>query len=200
MSSVDPQTRGLSLRQLTFIFFAAVGLCAIFFALGFLIGANRRNSVASPVVEQVPPPSDVPAPVDTPLQDSQAGGALPASKSKQSPTVIEQNLPSSRTGAEPTSRAGTGQPAKVSAPQAARHAGQPGVMVQVAALRTERDAQSLLRVLKSHGYRAILLTPGNAHARDNLYRVQVGPFPARAQAVRALHKLSSQGFRPFIKE
>lgn len=198
MSRIEQQAGGLSLRQLTLIFFAAVGLCAIFFALGFLVGVHRRNSTATPVVEQVPPPSDVPAPINAPLQESQTTGA--SSAKPQSSTVIEENLPRFHAGANSVSTNRTPQAARAEAQPAVPQPGQRRVMVQVAALRTERDAKSLLEVLKSHGYAAVLLTPENAHARDNLYRVQVGPFPSRTEAVRALHKLSGQGFRAFIKE
>lgn len=197
MSRAEQQARGLSLRQLTLIFFAAVGLCAIFFALGFLVGAHRQSSSATPVVEQVVPPSDVPPPVNAPLRGSLTGGVTPASPVRtQSSTVIEQNLPGPQAGTRPAAAVST----PGSAHAAALTPGKQRVMIQVAALRTQRDAQSLLGVLKSHGYRAVLLTPQETRAQDHLYRVQIGPFPSRAEAVQSLHKLGSQGFRAFIKE
>ncbi len=73
-------------------------------------------------------------------------------------------------------------------------------MIQVAATHTEQDAQSLVKTLAAHGYHARLVTPQQAGARDSLYRVQVGPFGSREEAIRTLHKLSREGFKPFIKE
>ncbi|MGH9352451.1 MAG: SPOR domain-containing protein [Terriglobia bacterium] len=222
------QGRGLSVRQLTFIFFGAVGVCALFFALGFLLGVNRRSEALIPAVEQVPLPGAIPPTVDSSLQNAGAGSLT--SNARQA-TVIEQNLketsesressqpsPGLAQGSASATNTGNGKPAARTTPVTAattrttrlversesserikpiKHV-ERGVMVQVAALRTGRDAQSLLHTLKSHGYAAVMLTPAEAH--DSLYRVQVGPFATRAEAVRTLHRLSSQGFRPFIRQ
>lgn len=48
-------SKSLTVRQLTLIFVGAVALCALFFAMGFVVGANEHNSSSVPVVEQVPP-------------------------------------------------------------------------------------------------------------------------------------------------
>lgn len=209
-SRIAQQGRGLSVRQLTFIFFGAVGVCAIFFALGYMMGANRRAAVAGPAVEQVLPSS--PPPVDSPLRSSGSQGT--SARSQGSAAVIEQNLKeASQTQAAASSPAAPNAPqgmdaaAKSSASRASAVATpasanpmQRGFMVQVAALRTEQDARSLLKVLQSRGYTAVIVTPEQAHAGDSLYRVQVGPFKGRGAAVKTLHKLGSQGFRPFIRE
>ncbi|MDE3178393.1 MAG: SPOR domain-containing protein [Acidobacteriota bacterium] len=192
---MERQNRGLSVGQLTVIFFGAVGLCAVFFALGYVTGANRRNPPSGPSVEQVPPASDIPAPINQPLDASQNSPSANSSASKsQSATIIVQNLPSrenrqEHAGAAGASRAGS---------QAARGRSAPGVVVQVAALRAESDAKSLVRILQSRGYHTLLVSPGEAG--DALYRVQVGPFASRSDAVKSVQKLSRQGFRPFIKE
>lgn len=180
----DRQARGLSVKQWTLVFFGAVVLCAIFFSIGYLVGSHGPKAVAGPAVEQVPPPSEVPAPINPPLQDSSAPSASRASS--RSATVIEQNLPSRSTA-----------PRSAASSQPAARA---GVMIQVAALRTQSDAESLLRTLKAHGYHAVLVTPEEAGGRDSLYRIQIGPFGSRDQALKPLQKLSEQGFKPFIKE
>lgn len=180
----DRRARGLSVKQWTLIFFGAVVLCAIFFAIGYLVGTHGPKTASGPVVEQVPPPSAVPAPINPPLEDSAAPSA--SSASSRGSTVIEQNLPS-RSAA---SRAAAGA-------QPSRGA---GVMIQVAALSTQSDAESLLKTLKAHGYHAVLVTPQEAGGRDSLYRIQIGPFASRDEALKPLQKLSEQGFRPFIKE
>lgn len=193
---MESQTKGLSVRQLAMVFFGAVGLCAIFFALGFLVGANRRAPQAAPVVEQVPPPSEIPTPINPPLQDSQASGPPPtSSRGAQTATVVEQNLPPSRPPVKKTASAPTRSVAPTAQPTSPT-----SIMIQVAALRTEGDAQSLAHELKSHGYRAVVVTPAQARAGDNFYRVQVGPFSSRADAIESVHKLGRQGFKPFIKE
>lgn len=200
------------MRQLTFIFFGAVGICALFFALGFLVGVNRRSAASVPAVEQVPPPSVIPPAVDAPLQSAAAGSHTASTPQSM---VIEQNLKTA-SQAPATAQAQSSPPAEqgaVNAEKAATRAKEEktapgmtassasagrGIMVQVAALRTEKDAQSLDRTLKSRGYPAVVLN--GAASRDGLYRVQVGPFASRDAALRTLRRLSSQGFRPFIRQ
>lgn len=191
--------RGLSVRQLTFIFFGLVGVCGLFFALGYLAGTHNGPGTPVPVVEQTPAPAAFPPPINAPLQDASAANSRQAA-------VIEQNLkPSGEAPAvakpEPVKLAASAPEKKAASSQApsvlpTRPAH--GVMVQVAALRTQGDAASLLRTLKTHGYPAVVLS--GAASGDGLYRVQVGPFATRDAALRTLHRLSRQGFKPFIRQ
>jgi cell division protein FtsN len=41
--------------------------------------------------------------------------------------------------------------------------------------------------------------PQYSDAKDNLYRVQVGPYATRAEAVRVRDRIAKEGFKPFIK-
>lgn len=203
-------SRGLSVRQLTFIFLGAVGVCAMFFALGFLVGSNgRTHNAASPALEQVPPPSEIPPTVNPPAQDSSSKTDAANPASNPSSSVVEQDLkPATPAPSQPASRApspeNTAAPANPHAtapePKQAEERSSGSVMVQVAAIRTERGARSLVKTLEGRGFHARLLTPHEARAHDHLYRVQVGPFTSRDQALPALKKLSREGFKPFIKE
>jgi cell division septation protein DedD len=87
----------------------------------------------------------------------------------------------------------------VSTPPAA--AGEVGVgfTVQVVASRTKEDAEALVKILGSRGYPVFLVTPEYAHANDNLYRVQVGPFTSKEDAEKVRGKLTQEGFKPFIR-
>ena len=73
-----------------------------------------------------------------------------------------------------------------------------GITLQVAALRTKQDAEALVDILKTRGYPVFLVTPEYAHADDNLFRVQVGPFKTRDDADKVRNRLSQEGFKPFI--
>jgi rare lipoprotein A len=198
-SKSDPPgaLRSLSVRQLILIFFGAVGVCAVFFALGFLVGSNGRTP--NPSASEIPPT------VNQPLESSDSG-ATSNSKS-QTPAVIEQDL--KPTSVSPTSASSPPQRTSPTTPSSTPTAAmqrveeestEGKVMVQVAATHTEQDAQSLVKTLTAHGYHVRLVTPQQSGARDNLYRVQVGPFASRQQALPTLHKLSREGFRPFIRE
>jgi cell division protein FtsN len=197
----EPSTggRGLSVRQLALIFFGAVAVCAVFFALGYVVGNNQAASGAVPSVEQVPTRAEIPPTVNPPAESPQ--DAAPASSSNtQSSTVIEQNLKAQSAAAAPSPAAEI--PAHAAARPASynrvvpRASAPHGIMIQVAASHTKRAAQSLAGQLKSHGYPAVLVAARGAH----IYRVQVGPFASSQQATKVLHALSRRGFRPFIKE
>jgi len=57
----------------------------------------------------------------------------------------------------------------------------------------------MLGVLQSRGYTALILTPQQAHATDNLFRVVTGPYKTRVEAEEARSKLAAAGFKPFIR-
>jgi cell division protein FtsN len=56
-----------------------------------------------------------------------------------------------------------------------------------------------VKVLKGRDYPVFMLTPEYAHANDNLYRVQVGPFKSKEDADKVRAKLTKEGFKPFVK-
>jgi cell division septation protein DedD len=74
-----------------------------------------------------------------------------------------------------------------------------GFTVQIAASRTKQDAEALVKILEGRGYPVFLVTPEYAHASDNLFRVQVGPFTSREDAEKVRAKLTQEGFKPFIR-
>ena len=69
----------------------------------------------------------------------------------------------------------------------------------MAALHTKQDAEAVVDILKTKGYPVFLVTPEYAHADDDLFRVQVGPFKTRDDAVKVRKKLEQEGFKPFIR-
>jgi cell division septation protein DedD len=71
--------------------------------------------------------------------------------------------------------------------------------VQVAASQNQQDAEKLVKELKSRGYAVFVVTPEFTHAKDNLFRVQVGPFATREEAQKVRDKIAKEGFKPFIK-
>jgi cell division septation protein DedD len=205
----------LTVKQLTLIFIASVGVCAVFFTLGFLVGANERNvNSDSATVERVSPPGDIPPPVNGPLNTASSSGGNPAgSIAGSSGQVQEENLPQtgssgvkSAPASPPTTapavstRTATNPPAPGKG--AAATPAQPsnsGLIVQVAALHSEKDAMSMVATLRSQHYPAFLVTPGQAGTDDDIYRVQIGPYPTRPAAETIKDKLAKEGFNPFIK-
>ncbi len=201
----EPTAGGLSVRQLAFLFFVAVAVCGVFFALGYMYGNNRRSSEQTTSVQQVPPPSEIPPPVNPPPESSNtsANSSTPGPGS-QSSAVIEQDLkgssatpPTASSNAPSKSTATSASPAN--SPQSLPLQRAPrGIMVQVSASHTESAARSLIARLNALGYRALLIT--GQESGGKVYRVQVGPFPSRHEAAQTVDKLDRQGFKPFIKE
>jgi cell division septation protein DedD len=199
--------KGLSARYLVLMFLMGVAACGVFFSLGFLVGYNERSSRTAPVTEQVTPPPVVPPTVNPPLETAPPGAAagsaqpIPSEETGQAKKAAPAAAPP--TSAQPPSSAATrpAAPATATAPPLAA----PGVevgsafTVQVAASRNQQDAEKLVKELKARGYAVFVVTPEFAHANDNLFRVQVGPFATREEAEQVRAKIAKEGFKPFIR-
>jgi DedD protein len=208
-----------SARHLILMFLAAVAVCAVFFSLGFVVGHNHSPSKATPVTENVTGSGNIPPTVNPPAGDSSQPsaqstktenvGSGPASvPPPQRPQPVPKSpvaSPHARAQKTPVTSAPTPAPQskaaaaaqKPSTPSAPAKAGS-HFAVQVMASRTKVDAENLVKLLKSHGYQVYVLSPQQAQAKDNLYRVQVGPFPSRVEADRARDKLEGEGLSPFV--
>lgn len=215
-----PGDKGLSTRHLILVFLAGVAVCGVFFSLGFLVGYNERSARMAPVTERVATPATIPPTVNTPLETTPVGssGAAPSTTSVPPPLAsMEASAPASPPGEQkPVTAPGAASPvtAPHPSPAAAEREPEPGATatppaavgevgvgftVQVVASRTKQDADALVKILEERGYPVFLVTPEYAHANDNLYRVQVGPFTSKDDAEKVRTKLTQEGFKPFIK-
>jgi cell division septation protein DedD len=207
--------KGLSARYLILVFLMGVAACAVFFSLGFLVGYNERPSKTVSATEEVTPTGVVPPLVNPPSETLQ-------SASKESPSTVSTDLPMERIDSpEPPQKAAKGhqdrseeaalakppaapvksatKPASPRAPAKGSQVVEAGFTVQVAASRDKRDAEKLVKELRSRGFDVFVVTPQFSDAKDNLYRVQVGPFATREEAVRVRDRVAKEGFKPFIK-
>lgn len=210
-------------RQLVFIFFGAVMLCAIFFALGFLVGREQRdlNWRAETAKPEGGEPGDTSAKT-SPKKEARTSEASKAKnadqdainkeltfyktvegKSAQKFKVNPKEEPASR-GKE-TATAEKSAPPSSPAPSPGTAMASPGlqamtVIFQVAALSKSDEAQALVRKLKDKGFPAFLVSPPPDSSKDKLYRVQIGPFsdPTAAEQVKA--KLVASGYTPITKK
>ncbi len=198
------EERGLSARHLILVFLVGVAVCGVFFSLGFLVGYNERSSRTTPETERVTSPSVVPPPINAPSDSSPVKESPPPATQGLSETDLAKpaatNPPARQTEsptetARPTPERPPGPSAKAAdtAPAGGTFA------VQVTATRTKQDAETLVKLLKGRGYPVFMVTPEYAHANDNLFRVQVGPYPTREAAEKIKNKLAQEGFKPFIK-
>ena len=206
-SSADHE-KGLSARHLVLMFLTGVAVCAVFFALGFLVGYNERPSRGAPAAERVTdalstPPAGNPPTVT--IQPSSGASAPATSAAVPGEEVHRQALPgpaAGATGASPSTGGSVKAPGGT--PDANEESGpaasslplevRPGFTVQVTASHTKQDVETLMEILKSRGYPVLLVSPEYAHTNDNLYRLQVGPFATREDAEKARAKLAKEGF------
>jgi cell division septation protein DedD len=220
--------KGLSATQLALVFLAGVAVCAVFFALGFIVARNQRPPIVAAETERVPPPAPAPAPLSAaptgslssegsspspgqPPASPASSGSSDASTGTQAAgeeSPSEHALKSESLPAAPVSGSAAPAAPQTSAappapsPSAAAPAPTPGggIVVQVAAAGVRADAERLVDLLKSRGYPAFLVTPEAAGLGDNLFRVQVGPYKLRAEALGVRDKLVADGFKPFVRK
>jgi cell division septation protein DedD len=212
--------KGLSTRHLILVFLAGVAVCGVFFSLGFLVGYNERSARLSPITERVSAPAAIPPTFNAPLETEPVGlGAAGTSKTSVPPPLASLQAsapPATPSEQKPATAPGTAPPGTSPRPSLAKAdresdpgatatppsgAGEVsvGFTVQIVASRTKQDAEALVKILKGRGYPVFLVAPEYAHANDNLYRVQVGPFASRDDAEKVREKLTREGFKPFIR-
>jgi DedD protein len=198
--------RGLSARHLILVFLAAVAVCGVFFSLGFLVGYNERGSRMTPVTEHVTNPPLTPPVVSPPAESPQttATAAKPPAvppaapvESKPSGAVAAPSTPSTAPAPKVETQAEPVTPTPL--PAASGEVGV-GFTVQVTATRAKEDAEALVKILKARGYPVFMVAPEYAHANDNLFRVQVGPFTSRDDAEKVRKQLAADGFKPLDRK
>jgi cell division septation protein DedD len=198
------------------VFLAGVAVCGVFFSLGFLVGYNERSGRLSPATEHLTTSNVIPPTVNPPLETVPIGSNDTARSASEVPPALTNpstgSAPSSSSPAktdttarvEPPATSPSGLSGKAGAepapaPTSETRTASGGFIVQVTAMRAKPEAESVVRVLRGRGYHALLVPPQHAHAKDSLYRVQVGPFASRESAEKMLTKLKHEGFRPFIR-
>jgi cell division septation protein DedD len=173
----------LSSFSLLGIFFGLVLLCGLFFGIGYEVG---RHSASQPA-----------AAIHLPAAISRPFSSLGNSSSKP--------LASAPTGSISSSQQAAATP--ITNPAAGYSSGQSGnsvapastsatvLMVQIAAVPDEEDAEVLVNALRKHGYAV------TAHREpvDNLIHVRIGPFSNRNDANATRLKLLNDGYNAIMQ-
>lgn len=198
-----------SARFLILIFVMGVAGCAVFFSLGFLVGYNERPASMASAAETVTPTGVIPPLVNPPPEVGPATPATllpnPAAElpiehvATAQPAAVPSAVPAPKPSApapKPVARAAATQPSKTKS----RSAEATGYTVQVAASREKKDAEKLVKELRARGFDIFVVAPQYSDAKDNLYRVQVGPYATREEAARVRDRIAKEGFKPFIRK
>jgi hypothetical protein len=188
-------------RQLLSAFFIVVLLCAVAFAMGYVVGQNapkagKVTAEAAPAPQSNTGADARPQPLPPAPAPQSAPAAAPDSSAPQAETTPQPTTQPSQ-GSEPV-RAASPQPAKsatsVSSPSSTGLVGPedlpPGNFWQVMAVG-QQTAEMFRTTLKDHGF-SVILSP----APRGLVRVLVGPYPDTQGLGKAKTDLEGAGFRP----
>ena len=201
----------LESRHLVALFLCVVLLCGVFFTLGYVMGHSQDSgavlasgsNLKAPPVAISPKPKEPEKPAATPPEwdfykktennhlepaaktTAPASGA-PASTSKSEPPPAPATA-APKTVAEPVVKA----PARFQPPRMLKGA----IVLQLAALRQENDALAMADAVQQKKFPSFVVTPTS----DNLYRVQVGPYPTEQAAEAAKAALERAGFKAILK-
>lgn len=181
------------------IFFTFVLVCAFFFAIGFSLGRRTTGSgmgtalasgaapttIVRPSAAKNDPPKPA-APQDD-LKFYDAVGKKTAD-TELTPPQPKATVPAPTINAEPA------KPVSVAPSTATTGA---GYFVQVAAVRRQEDADSLVEALKKKQYSAFTT---NNPALDRFFHVQVGPFADLKDTEATRARLVSDGYNPIVKK
>jgi cell division protein FtsN len=204
-------------KQLVFLFMAATVVSVVIFLCGVMVGRGVRvqqpgaggfgtpveeaAQTAAPAPAPGPEPAAAQPPTTTAPPEPAEGGyyaALTDEKDKAeklTPPAAPREEPKA---AEKVAAEEKPLPARAAppAPPSSVTSGE-GFVVQVAALRDRTEADTLVRRLSGKGYSAFVVNP--VPGTPPVYKVQVGRFAERAEAVRVSARLKAEEqFSPWV--
>jgi cell division septation protein DedD len=145
--------------------------------------AQEKLTYAERLSAATPPPETLREPIE---ESKRAPDATPASAARPSVAVAAPAAPAVRT---------TAPPSRTAKPAANDAAG--GYVVQVAAVKERREADTIAKRLASKGFPSFVTSPSAGAAR--VYRVRVGKYPDRREAESVARRLEKEEqFKPWI--
>jgi DedD protein len=203
MASSQDTEITLGTGKLLVMFFGLVGICALFFALGYSLGRKSDSAITTASAAITPPV----APGTN--KASGASGAAPQMtfyKSVEQKDANPQLTPAADAKTDTATAAAAPVSANATSAQtpATDNTSDPpltmptaGYFVQVAAVSKQEDADSLVDALKKKEYPAFVAA---AVPTDKLFRVQVGPFSDIKDAEAMRTRLVADGYSPILKK
>jgi DedD protein len=206
MASSEDTEITLGTGKLLFLFFGLVGICALFFALGYSLGRKSEPAMAAAsaaVAPQTQPGAakassgtttaapTAPMTFYKSVEQKDANPELTPAVDAKTDTPGASATPANLATATPAQTAATGTAdAATTLPTTTAY------FVQVAAVSKQEDADALVGALKNKQYPAFVAAQVPT---DKLLRVQLGPFSdiKDAEAMRA--RLIADGYSPILK-
>jgi cell division septation protein DedD len=195
MASSEDTEITLGTGKLLVLFFGLVGICALFFALGYSLGRKSEPALAASSAAVLPQTSS-----NTSKGVAAATPPMSFYKAVEQKDANPQLTPATdsktETSTSPATTSNPTQAAPASAPDPTTTLPTSGYFVQVAAVSKQEDADSLVDALKKKEYPAFVA----AQTADKLFRVQVGPFSDIKDAEGMRTRLVSDGYSPILKK
>lgn len=193
----------LGTGKLLVLFFGLVGVCALFFALGYSLGRKSEPAIttASAALTSTPTSStgkssgSAPAPPMTFYKSVEQKDANPELTPAADSKTEAKTDPKADSTATPASGSTTPTAGNASADPATALPSAAAYFVQVAAVSKQEDADALVDALKKKQYPAFVAPI----ATDKLCRVQVGPFSDVKEAEAMRTRLIADGYSPILK-
>lgn len=195
MTSSQDTEITLGTGKLLLLFFGLVGICALFFALGYSLGRKSEPGIMTSSAALTPTPA-------SPSGKASSAAAAPPMTFYKSVEQKEANpelTPAADAKAE-TATPANGTPAATpatGAPESSATLPTAAYSVQVAAVSKQEDADSLVDALKKKQYPAFVAAQSGA---DKLFRIQVGPFADIKDAEAMRTRLIGDGYSPILKK
>jgi len=204
MASSQDTEITLGTGKLLFLFFGLVGICALFFALGYSLGRKSEPGFTAASAAIAPQPSHANKASSTAAQPQmtfyKAVEQKQASPDLSPPSGTPTDTKADTNATSATAPATTTQPAQTPATNSADPTTMlptSGYFVQVAAVSKQEDADALVDALKKKEYPAFVATQSTT---DKLFRVQLGPFSDVREAEAMRTKLVGDGYSPILKK
>ena len=203
MASSQDTEITLGTGKLLFLFFGLVGVCALFFALGYSLGRKSEPTLAASSAAITPQTSSSTNKAGSTPSQPQMSFYKAVEQKQANPELTPAADAKTDTASAPAAAAAVpaaSQPTPApaaNAPDPATMLPTAGYFVQVAAVSKQEDADALVDALKKKEYPAFVASQSTA---DKLFRVQLGPFSdvKEAEAMRA--KLVGDGYSPILKK
>jgi cell division septation protein DedD len=203
-------------KQLVFLFMAATVVSVVIFLCGVMVGRGVRaqqpgaSDLAATLEEAVQPPAPAPASAPEPAAAQPPAAGAPPEPAEGYYAALTDDKDKAQALTPPAAPREEPKPAEkvaveaAPAPPRAAPAAPPssvtsgeGFVVQVAALRDRTEADTLVRRLSGKGYSAFVVNP--VPGTPPVYKVQVGRFAERAEAVRVSARLKAEEqFSPWV--
>jgi cell division septation protein DedD len=183
----------LGTGKLLVLFFGLVGVCALFFALGYSLGRKSDLGVAAATNAGTPKTSTS---ANKAISGAAASPQMTFYKNVEQKDANAELSPAPETKPDTAPAAAPDKSGQSNAVDPATTIPTSGYFVQVAAVSKQEDADSLVDALKKKEYPAFVASTA---ANDKLFHVQLGPYSDMKDAEGMRTKLIGDGYNPILK-